>query len=766
MAHEQTASEQKDALTGEGHAAGATPEQSAVTDVTKPDSPADRTALATRGPRWAWARHWEFWLALGLGAFLRLWHIDVTQFLDDQARLMLLARSGVLHGALPITGIPSSIGTLNPPLSVYLLMPFAALSKNPMPIVVSIALWNIVGVALAYVFALRYFGRVVAATGALLFATCGAAVNYSRFIWQQNYLPPLLVLWALTLYAGAVRGKRGWFVPNVVLLVVAVLLHPTVVLLAPVTLAGLLLAPRAPRLWEYAVAGLLALALVAPSLLWEGVSNGSDLSVFAQYFAQTKHLDAQVLRMLYAALGGPGSNVGSPAVAATLNGVYTAVNIGAALLVAAGCVVLTWRVLAPVIRGWVAEASPRSGLLALVGRLGALWRELRGDAAWRASVLLWLWVAVPLAAMLRHAGQIYIHYLMVLYPAIFLVAGIAVHWLVARRDNLARVGGGRVFSAVSGALPVVSLALVAALVAGQMLQATLSIATLAAGRFDAYNFYGYPLGDLLAADSRLAALQAQQGAASLFLIAPTDIRYRAPLDYQLVSEHADRSAVSGNCLMLPGPNEGPALIASSVSGTPADALLAALPGASQVADLALRGSSPWPVYRVAGPPPLLRGETAVVPAEFRDAAGNGLRLDAVAVDGPGLLRLRWTVIGPGGGAGTAPWYRVGASSGPASTRVDCRPTSWRAGATLFTWMVLPPAGSAAAPAALALSVSVATTAPDLRTVGPLRLLSARTNVSPFDALPPVLAGITPPGAAPGTVTASGYVLPADVFSHG
>ncbi|HLY30430.1 MAG TPA: hypothetical protein VKQ36_05350, partial [Ktedonobacterales bacterium] len=77
-----------------------------------------------------WLRHWEFWLALAVAVALRLWRIDLTQFLDDQTALMTLARQGVLHSALPITGNPSSIGAYNPPLSVYLLMPFGLHTKS------------------------------------------------------------------------------------------------------------------------------------------------------------------------------------------------------------------------------------------------------------------------------------------------------------------------------------------------------------------------------------------------------------------------------------------------------------------------------------------------------------------------------------------------------------------------------------------------------------------------------------------------------------
>jgi len=98
-----------------------------------PSAPKDAVGQAPVVARWPWLRHWELWLALG--TLLRVWRLDLTQFLDDQTGLMVLARQGILRHALPITGIPSSIQALNPPLSIYLLMPFTAFSANPLRVV-------------------------------------------------------------------------------------------------------------------------------------------------------------------------------------------------------------------------------------------------------------------------------------------------------------------------------------------------------------------------------------------------------------------------------------------------------------------------------------------------------------------------------------------------------------------------------------------------------------------------------------------------------
>lgn len=256
--------------------------------------------------QWHWLCHPEFWLAVALGAALRLWALNSTEFLDDQASMMTIAREAVLRHALPVASIPSSIHTLNPPLSIYLLMPFVLLGMNPLPAVVALALWNVAGVALCYIFALRYFGRPVAAMGTLLFAVSPAAVGYSRFLWPPNYLAPLLILWAMAMYAGGVRGRRAMLIPAVVLLVLGALLHVTVLLLVPALIAGILLAPHLPRWRDYIITAAIVALVLMPTLLWEVVSGWSDLRLLSAYSSRPAKLDLEVFFRLYEALGTPG----------------------------------------------------------------------------------------------------------------------------------------------------------------------------------------------------------------------------------------------------------------------------------------------------------------------------------------------------------------------------------------------------------------------------------------------------------------------------
>ena len=656
---------------------------------------------------WAWARHWEFWLALLLGAFLRLWRLDLTQYLEDQTRLMTLARLSVTQGLIPLTSLPSSIHTLNPPLSVYFMLPFVALTSNPMPVVVSIALWNVFAVALCYIFTMRYFGRRIAAVSALLLATCGAVINYSRFIWPPNYLAGLVGLWALTLYLGSVEGRRRWFAAHVALLAAMALLHPTAALLAPATIVGVALAPRLPRLRAWIVAAVALVVLALPTLVWEALSGFSDLRAARSYALGHSRVDPAVLYYLYQAIGGPASTGGTGVI-------FLALNALATLLFAVGWLVLTARVLRPArALPWRREAGIVSA--ARVWLL-ALWRGLRADASWRVNLLLWLAVTAPPALMLRHTGGLFAHYLMVLYPTAFIVSGIgavaSIGWLAAQVERRA----ARLASVASLALEAALLALMLARSA-QWLSYPLSLTN--AQSFNAYHDYGYPLSVLQGGAATLDQLQAQTGAANVEVITSADPRYRLPEAYIFAGQRTDRMTLTPTCLALPPADARGWLVAPAIPGAPAATLLGRLANAQRVGTLPMLGGPAYPVYLAQGETPLQLGEVRLTPATFADQRGDSLRLVGASLPQAGAVLLRWQIDSARAPAGQKRQFRVVASSGGATAYTDCEAQRWQPGETLFTWLTLPADGTSA----INVHVETASNGLVMPSAGPLRFVS-------------------------------------------
>lgn len=653
---------------------------------------------------WPWLRHWELWLALVVGGFLRLWQLGTSQFLDDQALLMSMARDSVLHRAIPLTGIPSSIGALNPPLSVYLLIPFALLGKDPFPAIIALALWNVLGVALCYVFALRFFNRRVAGIGTLLFATSGAAVDFSRFLWQQNYMPPLLVLWAMVTFAGALRGTRGWFFVATMLLALAAMLHPTALLLVPVLLVALVLAPHKPRLWEYPAALASLLVLVAPTLIWEKVSDFSDLQVLQQYTGAAPQINLDVLRAFEQVLGPPtfSGSVG-PATFAPVTPIAPYASIAswtsalwylACALYGASYLIVTGLVIAPIIRHWHAGAVSASNESKARARIFAVWRLLRADGEWAVHLLLWLAITIVPLAMIRHASPVHAHYLHVLYPVVFILAGVGIDRLLrwVRPGTFAlpclACGGRPVALRLAGFAVVVGC--ITVLIAGQSLQSSFYTASQAAGQVDDTN-YGYPVGELQAADSTLAALQREQGTVETYISSP-DFTTTNALTYMLVSERPWRALIYGDCLALPQAGSPPILIVATRAG-PISALLSTLPNARLVRTLPMPGSEPFHVYRVGGDTPALPQDKPGMGLIFQDGFGNTMRLDGSAIANDTTLRLRWTVLRMASPVGTPRHFyvdaraaRPGGETSYAVAHVECDPTRWQTGETVYTWV--------------------------------------------------------------------------------
>jgi hypothetical protein len=196
----------------------------------------------------AFVRAHTFSLAAGaivlLAAALRFWHLDLAEFKGDELQVTQLAFALALHGQWPDRGILSSLGTYNSPLFVYLEAMPALLWASPLALTALVAVLNIVAVAMAIIFARRYFGPTPALVAGLLFATAPWAVMYSRKIWEQDALPPVVLLFFFALFAAVVDRK-----PRALLLCglaagVAIQLHPSAIVLSVIALVALLLWPR------------------------------------------------------------------------------------------------------------------------------------------------------------------------------------------------------------------------------------------------------------------------------------------------------------------------------------------------------------------------------------------------------------------------------------------------------------------------------------------------------------------------------------------
>jgi len=140
-------------------------------------------------------------LILIVAGMMRLGEPNVVEFSHHDAMLSTLAQEMVRGQNFPLTGIISSVGIPNPPMSVYTMaIPFA-INSNPTFAILFVMLLNVAGVGILWWITHRYFGRTTALIAGFAYALSPWAILYSRKIWAQDFHTPFVLLaFALALY--------------------------------------------------------------------------------------------------------------------------------------------------------------------------------------------------------------------------------------------------------------------------------------------------------------------------------------------------------------------------------------------------------------------------------------------------------------------------------------------------------------------------------------------------------------------------------------
>jgi hypothetical protein len=193
-------------------------------------------------------------LILVLAAYLRLSHLDYSEFKSDEAAVLGIALSHLENHTLPLVGLKSSVGVFNGSAFIILMAIPLAITRDPVFAASFVALLNVLAVLFSFRFARRYFGVRVALIASLLFATSPWAVVFSRKIWSQDALPLFTILFFAALYSVAVEKRSRPIVLAFLWLSVLIQLHlDHRGLRSPNDLNAAILSPRAPpqprRVW-------------------------------------------------------------------------------------------------------------------------------------------------------------------------------------------------------------------------------------------------------------------------------------------------------------------------------------------------------------------------------------------------------------------------------------------------------------------------------------------------------------------------------------
>jgi 4-amino-4-deoxy-L-arabinose transferase-like glycosyltransferase len=354
-----------------------------------------------------------------LAAWLRLRHLGLAQFNDDQAIALRIAHD-ILHGDVRTVGLTSSSGAANPPLYVYIVAAVVAIHHGLIFATQSTAVLSVLAVALTYVIVRPRFGAAIALTTAALFATAPWAVLYGRHLWQQDYLPIVTValLWSLFVVLERNRTRVALLVP--VLFVVAFQLNMSAVaLVIPI---GALLAYR------------------ARDVNWRALVIGAAIGVLSlgTWLAHNAKHGFRDFRLIVDNGRGHGGAAGGGTIEAIRQTIHLVSAEGWTFITGArhedGAAWALGRV-----AGIVVIVLFVIGMATAVARAVRDGRHPTVDTARRLLLVIWI-VGVPLSYLSSSRSGVGPHYLIISYPVSFLLAALGLADATAILRRRAAVG--------------------------------------------------------------------------------------------------------------------------------------------------------------------------------------------------------------------------------------------------------------------------------------------------------------------------------------
>ncbi len=313
--------------------------------MTGPVGPAVR--LADRWP-WPWALVGvraivDLVAVLAIAAVLRLPDLATRGTWDgDQGHDMLVLRSLVRDGVVPLLGPPTSIGDVHHGAwYYYLLSPAAFLTggDSPLAIVTLIALAGIAAVGVVWWLGRAIGGPTTGLVAGLAMAISAAAIDESTFIWNPN----LIALSASIALAAAWRawsgGRAAWWVVAAIGTAVTMQSHVLGVALLPVVAAPFVADARRRPVWGAGLASLAVFVLAyAPLVVHELTTDLAELHAALDYLAAGREPTSAALPVRFGIVGL--RLVSWPLVGLITDGFVPAV---AATCTVIAIVALTWR---------------------------------------------------------------------------------------------------------------------------------------------------------------------------------------------------------------------------------------------------------------------------------------------------------------------------------------------------------------------------------------------------------------------------------------
>jgi 4-amino-4-deoxy-L-arabinose transferase-like glycosyltransferase len=688
-----------------------------------------------------WFTAWEIYPIVLVAAFLRFYQLSFTEFDTDQAVLWNMARVALAHGLIPANGNLASIGTVNPPAFIYILMAVGIFTGNPLAGAILVALLNVIAVILTYAFTRRYYGRLAGFVAASLTATAVLMLLYSRFIWQPNILPPLLVLYMWALFRGAVARKTGWFAPAVLLLALALQLSGSSIYLLPALVIALVLGYKTLRWRDLALGVVLVALLFSTYLLWEAATGYADIPLLLGASGAHAMIDNQALSAYLRFLSSYSNEPTDPRLFFTqIFPLMYLHQLAMLVLIFASFALLLlglfWKKVQLRTRGEIEQSTisaPVSANASFWRRLWDHWNVFIASPQRRGLLLLLAWQLLPLLLLSRHSIDLRVHYFLVLMPGPFILLGLLVSQVTTWCAKLPN--HGKVLSQV---IPALALLLILV----QTLGGVAWLVDNTDGNQPNTTDYN-TLYDLQAAVQTADQLAHVRHFRHVYI--DTDARTVDALNYlagQMQTPHTLINSNNSHCLLLPDATQGPAVMLLGPTEELDAALLTRFAEARLLSKPPRLGGAPFHIYliqpvtgttgAVAAKSSLTLEQSKPVLVSWRNPSAHRQPVERLLAtiwrnqtQRPANVDSWWTYH-------FAATYAGHGTHGQRAS-ADCQLTSLVPGEQLLVPFRLP-ANSNALPTSLAISGTIANDTPYVLSYGPLHFQTLREQSSTYGTI--------------------------------
>lgn len=348
-----------------------------------------------------------FVLILAAAAFFRLDLLNLAEFKGDEAGTSFIVRSLVQQGRVPFLGPPLTTGGHDGPFYYYLLaIPFAV-STDPVVASAFVAVLNLIGIVVTFMFAKEFFGRRVALLAVAFDAMSPFSILFSRKIWNPDVVFPFAIVALYCLYSFVVRKKSAYIIPLFVTYALLVQIHSVALLLGPVVLFFLVKFRSQTKPAHLLAAVLLSLLVLSPMLYGLASGGAGEGGAAVTVLRSFGALDPRSIADVSAITGGTGFGYILGSSAGQFFPMVFDVN----------------------------QLLPAESVCLLIGMFYVLYRSRRDPFGEGVKYsLLFAWVAVPtLVLLLFNPPFLLPHEVTMLLPANFLVVAVFFDALLSKK---------------------------------------------------------------------------------------------------------------------------------------------------------------------------------------------------------------------------------------------------------------------------------------------------------------------------------------------